>query len=163
MAEKRKFERVICVKSDAKTAYKIELFCATQWSKSAQGRYRLRINRRWHNAHDGAPVYLDMAQVGALVAGMAGGKILSAPPGAPNLPRSSSVSVPNGNVIGGQVMYDLVHTLSDPIRAHDGRWYVLVQVWGRGPRFAAVDTLVIRTRWLDGRHVPAQGRIYEQA
>ncbi len=156
MAEIRKFETVICVKNGAKTAFRIELFCAEQWANSAQGRYRCRVNRRWRNGSDGKPAYLDLPQIGELVAELAGGDAAPTLEPPPDLPRGSRVSAPNGNVVNGQALYDLTQTVSDPIRAHDGRWYVLVLIWERGHVFVPVDTLQIKTLWKDGRHSPVK-------
>ena len=156
MAEKRKFETVICVKNGAKTLFKLELFPAEQWEKSAQGRYRCRINRRWHDLVEGGAAYLDMQQVGGLVATLAGSGAMPLPAPAPDLPRSSRVSVPNGNVIGGQIMYDRAQTVSDPILGYDGRWFVQVYTWDQGHMFVPVNDLTINSRWDGQRHVPVK-------
>ena len=142
MAEKRKFDSVICVKIGAKTMFKIELFPATQWSESAQGRYRLRINRRWHDLPDGGHAYLDMAQVALLAATLAEGQDISLPP-APSIPRGTAVSVPNGRTHCGVAWRDVTRTTTPPILAHDGRWYVGVIKYDQGQVFAAVDELVM--------------------
>ena len=142
MAEKRKFESVICVKIGAKIRFKIELSPAEQWLKSAQGRYRLRVNRRWHNAPDGARAYLDMVQVAALVGSLASGGELKLPP-KPNLPAKSRVSVPNGKVLGDQILYDSAWTCTEPILGHDGIWYVGVYMLDRGNIMVPVHTLKI--------------------
>ena len=115
MAEKRKFESVICVKIGAKTAFKIELFPAVQWSESAQERYRLRINRRWHDGSDGGHMYLDYAQVATLAATLAAGQDISLPP-APDIPRGTSVSVLNGRIVCGVAQRDVTRTVTPPIR-----------------------------------------------
>ena len=156
MAEKRKFETVICVKNGARTTFKLELFPAGQWEKSAQGRFRCRINRRWHDLAEGGPAYLDMQQVGGLVATLAKSGKVPLPAPAPDLPRSSRVSVPNGHVVGGQVMYDGALTTSDVILGYDGRWYVQVLSLDRGHTFVLVNDLIINTRWNGQRHVPVK-------
>lgn len=145
MAEKRKFDLVICVKINAKAAFKIELFDASQWSESAQGRYRLRINRRWHNAPDGKHIYLDMVQVVALVGSLAQGKGLSLDP-APNIPRGTPVSVANGGSHCGIAWRDVTHTATPTIQGYDGRWYVGVVVYGQGCVFVPVSDLIILPR-----------------
>lgn len=142
MAEKRKFESMICVKIGAKISFKIELFPAEQWAESAQGRYRLRVNRRWHNGPDGAPVYLDMVQIAALVGALAQGGDLTLDP-VPDIPRGSSVSVPNGRTWGGVVWRDVTRTVTPVIRAHDGRWYVGVIMIDQGTIFIPVADLII--------------------
>lgn len=149
MAEKRKHTQSICVKIDAKTLFKIELFPAGQWAESAQqsadlaGRFRLRINRRWHNMPDGGPAYLDLMQVGVIVAALAAGMDV-APEPAPNVPKGTRVSVPNGRMLAGEPLYDSAKTHTDPIRGYDGRWYVNVVLFDKGSIMAPVDTLIIR-------------------
>ena len=142
MAEKRKVESVICVKIGAKVRFKIELFPAEQWSESAQGRYRLRVNRCWHNAPDGSPAYLDMVQVAALVGSLAQGGELKLPP-KPDLPAKSRVSVPNGKVLGDQILYDSAWTHTEPILGYDGIWYVCVHTYEKGIITVPVHTLII--------------------
>ena len=142
MAEKRKFESVICVKIGAKTSFKIELFPAEQWVESAQGRYRLRINRRWHDGADGKPAYLDMVQVAALVGSLAKGGDLELPQ-KPDLPAKTRVSAPNGNIIGGKMQYDGCWTSTEPILGYDGVWYVVVFLYGKGDVLMPVHDLII--------------------
>ena len=156
MAEKRKFALAICVKIDAKTAVKIELFDAVQWSESAQGRYRCRVNRRWHDLPDGGHAYLDMRQIMELAVALAqGGNLHLAP--MPRIPYGTAVSLPNGNVVEGVVRRDVTRTMTPPIRGHDGRWYVGVLAWG-GTVLAPVDDLIILPPKLGGkRRVTGRG------
>lgn len=142
MAEKRTFKSVICVKIGAKTMFKIELFPAAQWSESAQGRYRLRINRRWHDLPDGGHAYLDLEQAYLLAATLAKGQDIKLPP-APGLPRGTSVSVASGRSHCDIVWRDVTRTITPPILGHDGRWYVGILSWARGVEFVAVDDLII--------------------
>lgn len=149
MAEKRKAESTLCVKIDAKTVAKIELFPASQWQESTQagaafaGRYRLRINRRWHDTPEGGPLYLDMHQIMALAATCAAGGALPDLEPAPDLPRHTRVSVPNGRYLAGKAQYDGTRTGTEPLRGHDGRWYVSVLLYGKGNVMVPVDTLLI--------------------
>ena len=145
MAEKRKADRTICVKIGAKVRFKIELFPAAQWAESAQlpgERFRLRINRRWHDEPDGGILFLDMIQVSALVGMIAGGEKLALP-SPPELPTGTRVSVPNGKVLAGQPLYEGSRTHTAPMRGHDGRFYVNVTTFTTGSIMIAVDDLII--------------------
>ncbi len=146
MAEKRKFSSSICVKVNAKTTAKIELFPAEQWAKTAQeitafaGRFRLRINRRWHDLPEGAMALLDSQQIGILVASLAAGGHLTEPPAAPDLPRGTSVRIPTRKLAGVQ-QYEISRTHTEPMRGHDGRFYVNVVLFKEGSIMVPVDTL----------------------
>lgn len=142
MAEHRKFDSVICVKKGAKTVVKIERFPAEQWEKSAQGRFRLRINRRWHDGPDGEMVFLDMAQAWELAAKLDAGESVDLVP-APDLPRGTPVRVPTRQLDGEQ-LYEVSRTHTTPMRGHDGRWYVNVTLFDKGSVMVAVDTLKIK-------------------
>ena len=143
MAEKRKFESVICVKIGAKTAFKIELFPAEQWQESAQGRYRLRINRCWHDLPGGGPCYLDMMQVLGMLGELLQGRPLELP-ARPHLPCKSRVSVPNGRFLDGQPLYDSSWTYTEPILDYSGQWVVAVFIYGQGTVVMPVDSLIVR-------------------
>ena len=147
MAEKRKSIQTICVKINAKKLFKIEMFPAEQWQESAQagaacaGRYRLRINRRWHDLPEGGPAYLDITQAYALAATLAVGESPVMDP-APDLPRGTPVSAPNGRTLAGVVMRDVTRTITEPIRAYDGRWYAGVTIIGKGCVMMPVNELI---------------------
>ena len=142
MAEKRKFDFSICVKIDAKTAFKVELFDAAQWQKAEQGRYRCRVSGRWHDLPDGKPAYLDMRQALELVEALTRGGDLRLDP-EPDIPIATAVSVPNGEVIGGVVMRDITRVTTPPVRGYDGRWYVGVLLYGRGTVIFPTTDLII--------------------
>ena len=147
MAEKRKSDRSICVKIGAKVRFKIEFFDAAQWPELTQPdseRFRLRINRRWHDGPDGEMLFLDMVQVAALVGMLTSGENLSLPP-KPDLPRGAPVKAPC-RVLAGETMYELTRTGTEPILGHDGRWYVDIFLFGKGGRFVPVDDLIIQPR-----------------
>jgi hypothetical protein len=145
MADPRKPDFVICVKNSAKTAYKIECFSAALWPKSAQekpGTFRVRLNRRWLD-DNGDMAFVSYAQLAMTVAVLVHGGPLPQDAPAPELPRGTRVSVPNGRVIDGKVMYDGSRTYTDPLRGYDGRWYVNVVTPTLGNAMVAVDTLKI--------------------
>lgn len=149
MAEKRTFSSSVCVKSGAKTMFKIEFFPAEQWQESTQaggelaGRYRLRINRRWHDLPEGGPAFLDVVQIAVLMASLATGTD-PALPAAPDLPRTSVVSVPNGRILAGQTQREVTRTITDPFRAYDGRWHVAVTLYGKGGVIMPVADVIIK-------------------
>lgn len=143
MAEKRNFCSVICVKTSAKSTVKIELFPSEQWEDGETGRYRLRIDRKWHDHPDGGNAYLDLVQIGTLAASLAVGMPQALAP-EPDLPSGSSVSVPNGRILCGQVQRDVTRTTTPPILAYDGRWYAGVLMWRRGTVMKPVDELIRR-------------------
>lgn len=147
MAEKRKSDRSVCVKIGAKVRFKIELFSASQWSEAAQldgERFRLRINRRWHDGPSGELLFLDMVQIMALVGMLASGQNLSLPP-KPDLPRGTPVKAPC-RVLAGETQYELTRTGTEPILGYDGTWYVDIVLFGKGSRFVPVDTLKVGAR-----------------
>lgn len=145
MAEHRKFSSVICVKTGAKTAAKIELFPAEQWLESAQGRYRLRINRRWHDFPEGGMAFLDARQVSDLVAGLATGESPDLAT-APDLECGTPVSVPNGRILAGEAMRDVTRTATPLIRAYDGEWYAGVHLVGKGSVFVNAKDIIKKQR-----------------
>lgn len=151
MAEKRKFSSSICVKIDAKTLFKIELFPAEQWAESAQAAedlsecYRLRVNRRWHDEPDGRHVYLDVVQVAALAAALAAGQDIALPP-EPVLPRGSAVSAYIRRTADGAREPVGTHTVTEPFRGYDGRWYVGVISYGKGTLMVPVEDVKIKGR-----------------
>ena len=139
MAEKRQFTHSICVKIGAKTVAKIECFPAEQWQGKI-GSFRLRCNRRWMDAPDGQPLYLEPARIGDMVASTAFGSAQPCP--RPLLRRGDWVRVPT-NVLAGQPLYQKSRALTEPIQGVDGQWYVAVSVFGQGIFMAPVQSLVI--------------------
>lgn len=136
MTDNRKFTASVCVKSGT-TRARIELADAARHGGPA-GRYRVRVDRRWHCQGDGAAAWLSAADVGALVASLleSGETPEDAPP---VLPRGSCVSVPNGRDIAGQPLRDITRTATEPVRGYDGRWLVGVVLMGRGTVMVPVE------------------------
>jgi hypothetical protein len=132
MAEQRRYSRLICVWAGAKRECKLELFPSEQWPDGAPGRFRVRVNRRWLDAPEGGRMYLDQAQVGALLAERLGGPALQDGE-VPDLRRGQPVRVPNGRQAeDGSPLHDLTRVAGAPIRGFDGRWHVPVVLIGRG-------------------------------
>ena len=145
MAEKRKSDRTVCVKIGAKMRFKMELFPAVQWPESAHlpgERFRVRINRRWHDGPEGEALFLDIFQISALACVLINGTE-PALPHKPDVPKGARVSVPTGKTLAGEALYDGSRTYTEPMRGFDGRWYVNVITPSLGSVMAAVDTLKI--------------------
>lgn len=85
------------------------------------GRFRVRVNRRWHDGPEGEMVFLDMVQISVLVGMLANGDKLSLPP-KPDLPKRSRVGVPNGKMLAGEPLYESSLTHTEPMIGYDGRW-----------------------------------------
>ena len=156
MAEHRRPTESICVKTSAKTAFKIELFPAEQWQKSAQGRFRLRVNRRWIDSPEGVPMYMDRAQIGTFVSKLGDKQTLSTVPPKPDLPPKTRVNVPNGKALAGVKLYDISWTITEPFLGYDGRWYVCANLYGVGGAMVPVDEIILKKKG------PAQGRANHQ-
>lgn len=162
MPDIRKFMATVCVKSGT-TRARLELADAARHGGPA-GRYRVRIDRRWHDQPDGADAsllspsvglargarptaaaWLDPTDVGTLVAALlAGSSVPDAVPPRPDLPRGTRVSAPNGRESGGLPMRDSTRTATEPVLGYDGRWLVGVILCGRGVVMVPVDDLVVR-------------------
>lgn len=141
--DNRKFCATICVKSGT-TRARLELADAARHGGPA-GRYRVRIDRRWHDQPEGADAWLDPTGVGTLVAELLSGAGLpDAVPPRPDLPRGTRVSAPNGREVGGLPMRDGTRTATEPVLGYDGRWLVGVILCGRGVVMVPVDDLVVR-------------------
>jgi hypothetical protein len=146
MAEKRKHSSSICVKIDAKTLFKIELFPAEQWAETAQApetpaeRFRLRINRRWHDVPGGGHVYLDAAQIAALAASLAAGQETAIAP-EPDIPHGASVYFTYE--YRGETRAARGRTGTTPIRGHDGQVYIGVHAPKAGFLFLPVENFTV--------------------
>jgi hypothetical protein len=136
MAEKRTFSCSICVKINAKTVAKFECFPAEQWPKGTPGLFRIRRNRAWLGDERR---FLPPERIGQAVAEACFGPA-AAPQPRPELPRRSWVRAPNA---GPDADYDRTRTLTEPIQAMDGRWYVAVTLYGTGMVMVPVDSLII--------------------
>lgn len=145
MADPRKATRTIVLKDERRQTVKIEMFCATMWPDAPGARpglVRLRVDGKWF--YDGVRRYtfFNVQGVTTLVGAILAGKGMElSQPSRPELPRGSTVSVPNGKVLAGQLLYDRTRTASEPIIGIDGRWYVAVTMYGRGTIHVPVDEL----------------------
>lgn len=157
MAEQRDFETVICVKNGASPTCKIELFPAEQWKDGPQGKYRLRINRKWYEP-DGHRCYLAAEEIAMVVMKSAGMELKNkiqvssntakAPrcddaiiPIRPNMPVGTHVRAP-GKVLAGETILERTQTLVEPLLGYDKRWYVAVRLFDKGKIWIPVDDLV---------------------
>lgn len=68
MAEKRKADYVMLLKSSSKRKFnKVEIFCAEQWGGNPK-MFRLRVNGRWHDVKNPeAPKYYYKTHIRDLV------------------------------------------------------------------------------------------------
>lgn len=140
--DNRKFCATICVKSGT-TRARLELADAARHGGPA-GRYRVRIDRRWHDQPDGADAWLDPTDVGTLVAALlAGSSVPDAVPPRPDLPRGTRVSAPNGRESGGLPMRDSTRTATEPVLGYDGQWMVGVILCGHGVVLVPVEELTV--------------------
>lgn len=126
----------IGVRFDTKRT-KIELARA-ELHGGPNGRFRVRVDRRWYDAADGRHLYLCRDDVAALAAELAiDGELEAIYP--PDMPVKSRVRVPRG--IPGASPYWMGYTAGEPIRADDGCWWVAVSTYG-GVEMHKVDNLV---------------------
>ncbi|MFV0420856.1 hypothetical protein [Oleidesulfovibrio sp.] len=142
MAEQRQFSHSICVKIDAKTEAKLELFPAEQWADGVAGAYRVRLNRKWVR-NGAARQYLTPERIGLLVAELLKGALLDEGI-VPNLPVGSQMRVRRDPA--DPYSYQRVYTRTEPFRGWDGLWYVLVHVYGRGTDMVPINSLEPVTR-----------------
>ncbi len=95
------------------------------------GAWRVRVNRRWHDGVDGAPLYMDRARLAEFLAALlAAGPVEPTP--RPEICDEMRVRVwlpGDGELEVGEPV--MGWTYSEPILAHDGCWYVLVSAAGR--------------------------------
>lgn len=96
-----------------------------------EGAWRVRVNRRWHDGVDGAPLYMDRARLAEFMAGLLAAGPLEPTP-RPEICADMRVRVwlpGDGELDVGEPV--MGWTYSEPILAHDGCWYVLVSAAGR--------------------------------
>lgn len=144
MAEKRKFSKVFCVKNNAKTSYKIEVFPAEQWENGVVGQYRLRINRKWSEPPE-ANSYYTQAMIFEILQNLSFGSCQTLAD-APNLPCGSRVKVTTEKIatdLGEVRMCACTFTSTPPIRGYDGNFYVGVLLLGKGVAFVPVEDIEI--------------------
>ena len=103
----------------------------------------MRVNRRWLDAPEGDPLFVDSDRLGRLVAAVALGG-MPVPEPTPDLPAKTRVSIRRET--DGVVWHDGAWTVSPPIRAYDGRWYVAASTSRGGIEFVPVDSIIRRER-----------------
>lgn len=129
MAEdNRKFIGSICVRIGTERT-KIELSSASVHG-GGDG-FRVRVNR--------GALFVGPDRLGQLVADVALGG-MPVPEAAPDLPAKTRVSIRRET--GGIVWHDGAWTVSPPIRAYDGRWYVAVTTARKGIEFVPVSSII---------------------
>ena len=147
----RRFPASCLLRLDGK-AVRVQLSPAEIYG-GPEGAWRVRVNRRWHDGVDGAPLFLDRAGLAEFLAGLlAAGPV--EPAARPELCADMRVCVwlpGEGELEVGELVQGWTH--SAPIRAHDGCWYVLVSAGGRRwfARCEDVEPLPVR-------HQPGRAR-----
>ena len=125
MPDKRKITASCLLKVDG-SALRVQLSPAAIYG-GPEGTFRARVNRVWLNGHDGNPLFVDRAGLGALLADL----LCCGPVQAtarPYLPNDARVTV---TVWQDDEPRQLTGwTYSTPIRADDGLWYVVVSAGG---------------------------------
>ncbi len=139
--DKRSFCASFSVKVGTKRK-KFELAEASLFG-GEQGLFRVRIDRRWHNAHDGETLFLDRAGLAALIAEVALGP-LSEPPPMPKMSSSMRVSIPIGCDEFGLIRREVTWTTSPPILASDGTWQIAVTRYGHGVVFIPCNEIIVK-------------------
>ncbi len=140
MKDNRQFIGSICVRIGTERT-KIELSPAA--SHGGEDGFRVRVNRRWLDAPEGGVLFVAQDRLGRLVADVALGGMPDPEP-APDLPAKTRVSIRRET--DGIVWYDGAWTVSPPIRAYDGRWYVAASTSRGGIKFVPVDSIIKRGR-----------------
>ena len=133
----RKFIGSMSVRIDTRRV-KLELSPAPPHG-GPEGMYRVRVDRRWLDAEDGEPRFLDREGLARLAADMAL-NALEAPTPAPDIPCPSRVSVRTWK--DDMPCYEGTWTNTPPIRAYDGRWVVNVSLGGKRVFVPAEDITV---------------------
>lgn len=141
MAEdNRKFIGSICVRIDTERT-KIELSPAS--IHGGGDGFRVRVNRRWFDAPEGGPLFVTPDRLGQLIADVALGG-MPVPEPTPDLPAKTRVSIRRET--DDVVWHDGAWTVSPPIRAYDGRWYVAVTTARKGIEFVLVSSVIRSNR-----------------
>ncbi len=126
MPDKRHFTASCLLKVDGRPV-RIQCSPASLYG-GPEGLWRVRVNRRWHDGKDGNPMFLDRTGLAALLADMLG-TTQKKPTPRPELQADARVSVLVWQ--GNEPQTYQGWTYSEPIRADDGCWYVLVGADGR--------------------------------
>lgn len=137
--DNRKFSGSVSIRLGARRV-KLELSPA-ELHGGAEGLFRVRVDRRWHDHQDGGPLFFDRSGLAELVAALAFDAQLPALPEAPFLPRHTRVSVKFWH--GDNPHWEGVWTSTPPIRGHDGQFYVGVMTLAAGFIFVPVNDVTI--------------------
>ncbi len=134
--QKRKFSAQIRVRFNTTTT-RIELADATPFG-GPTGTYRMRVDRRWCDAADGAPWFINRQDLGTLTTRIAMGTFAEPSP-RPELTARQRVRAFSGIAEDGTRKYELTWTLTPPILGADGRWHIAVNSYRSGPVFLQCD------------------------
>lgn len=144
MAEQRKKTHGILLRVNSKII-SLELFDAAQWPNraSAEGLWRVRVDGAWHAPTDKYS-FLTIQAVGELLVALltGGAACLQAEP-APWLPWKAEVSI----YLESEPDSTRGSVHAPPHQEADGRWWVWVWVYSRGPiKLPCDDVKLIRVR-----------------
>lgn len=137
--DNRKFSGSVSIRLGAQRV-KLELSPA-ELHGGAEGLFRVRVGRRWHDHQDGGPLYFDRSGLAEFVAALVFDEQLPPLPEAPVLPRNTRVSAKFWH--NDSPHWEAVWTSTPPIRGHDGRFYVGVMTYEAGFIFVPVDDVTI--------------------
>ena len=140
MKDNRQFIGSICVRIGPDRT-KIELSPAP--IHGGGDGFRVRVNRRWLDDPEGGILFVGPDRLGQLIADVALGGMPDPEP-APDLPAKMRVSIRRET--DGVVWHDGAWTVSPPIRAYDGRWYVAASTSRGGIECVPVDSIIKRGR-----------------
>jgi hypothetical protein len=127
--DKREFCGSISVRIDT-TRRKLELAPAEIYG-GEEGLFRVRIGRRWIDTPEGKPLFFDRVRLADMLAAHAFGEAMTTlPESAPDLPRSSRVTVKFWHQ--GIPQSEGVYTSTPLWRGFDGRFYVWVMTYRAG-------------------------------
>lgn len=155
--ESRPYEFSIIFRCREKGSLKVTFYSAKQWPEHGgrDGAWRLKVGRPkkdkpgefsecwWPRPREYK--FLTSSRAWELVAELT---LQDKPVPAPitEIPRDTLVRVPNGNILAGEVQYDLTRTATEPVRLDDGRDYVVVLMVGQGLIHVPVDNVIVLRR-----------------
>lgn len=143
MAEQRQKTHALLLRTQGKVI-SLELFDAAQWPDQPydDGLYRVRVDDVWH-CPTGKYSFLTLPAVGELVARLLSGDAASQQNPMPHLPCKADVRVHLTEELSPQ--RGSVH--APPHQEKDGRWWVWVWIFGRGPvKVPCNDVTLLRVR-----------------
>lgn len=140
MPDTRKFCTTFCVKLDTKRT-RFELSPAPDHG-GPEGKFRVRMNRRWLDSADGGHLYFDRDRLSILFAEAVFGDMPEPAP-EPDVPQRARVSV--RRMRDGEPYDDGGWTVSPPILGASGRWMVAVNL-ADGTEFVPVDDCTLGRR-----------------